>query len=247
MTRALTPTLPNWDFYEFYGMVKNMKSNYEWLPKSGHDGGKAIAFCQGRYPEMKTIVDLEKGRRYTLSFWYKTEKRDRKSSFSIYYHTGKLTTVRGMNNKKLSRFVLLRLEPTDGKWKHIHRTIRAPYEGNYVLMLESFYQNALTIDVNEPFGPPHALESSAPRPFESSAAQGTAHLPVLNHVKVVEKGGPRLVWIIPVVAGVVEHRETAHHLVPLQRYEEGSLRVLIEGVVVRVELGAYLVDEGRHP
>lgn len=108
------------------------------------------------------------------------------------------------------------------------------------MVLESFDQNALAIDVDEPLGPPHAPESSAPRPIESGIAQGAAHRPVLDHVRVVEEGHWRFAWVILVVAAVVEHGETTHHLVPLQRHEEGGLRVLIEGVAVRVELDAYL-------
>ena len=134
------PTLPGWDFYQFYGMVKGVKSNYEWRPGSGHDGGKAIGILDGRYPELKAIIHMEKDKRYTLSFWYKSEARESDSSFSIYYHKGPLPSVRGMDNHRLSRFVMIRLKPTDGKWQHVARTVRAPYDGDYVLMLATYYQ-----------------------------------------------------------------------------------------------------------
>ncbi|HRU05702.1 MAG TPA: DUF4838 domain-containing protein, partial [Candidatus Brocadiia bacterium] len=134
-----TPELPGWDFYEFYGMVKGVTVAHQWGPGTGRDGGKAIALGEGRYPEMKAIVRMEKGRRYAVSFWYKTENRERKPSFSLYYHDGPLTSIRGMDNHKVSRFVEIPLDPTGGQWRQVTRAVRAPYDGDYVVQLASYY------------------------------------------------------------------------------------------------------------
>lgn len=134
------PELPGWDFYQFYGMVKGVKAKYAWEPGSGRDGGRAIAFGEGRYPEMKAIIKMEEGRRYSLSFWYKTDKRDRGLSFTIFGYDGPLTTPREIKHDNVQRFVAIGLEPTDGEWRQVTRTIRPDRTGCFIIQLAVYYQ-----------------------------------------------------------------------------------------------------------
>jgi len=134
------PKLDGWEFYEDYGMVKGVKAKYAWEAGSGRDGGRAIAFGEGRYPEMKGIIRMEKGHRYELSFWYKTVNCDREPSFWIFTYDGPLTTARDIDAEKISRFVCIRLEPTNGEWKKVNRKLTASHEGTHIIQLVSYYQ-----------------------------------------------------------------------------------------------------------
>jgi len=134
------PKLPGWDYYQFYGMVKGVKARYEWKKGSGQDGGRAIAFGEGRYPEMKAIIQMEKDARYELSFWYKTRNRDTGLSFWIFAYDGELETPRAIVPDNIHRFVTIRLEATDGEWRQIKRTIRPDRTGNFVIQLAAYYQ-----------------------------------------------------------------------------------------------------------
>ena len=134
------PSLEGWDFYESYGMVKGVKAHYSWESGSGRADGKAIGFGEGRYPEMKAIIQMEGGHRYALSFWYRTEHRDRDASFWLFTYDGQLSSPRDIDNEKISRFVRIGLEPTEGEWRNVTRTITAPRSGTYIIQLAVYYQ-----------------------------------------------------------------------------------------------------------
>lgn len=134
------PALEGWDFYEFYGTVKGTKAVYAWEPASGHSGRYAIALGEGRYPEMKSIIKMEKGRRYLLSFWYKTVGRDKPAQFLIFSYDGELSSPRDIQAEKISRFIRIDLKPTDGLWRRMTRVITTPRGGTFVIALASYYQ-----------------------------------------------------------------------------------------------------------
>ncbi|MDP6357629.1 MAG: DUF4838 domain-containing protein [Planctomycetota bacterium] len=134
------PKLPGWDFYQFYGMVKNVTAKHQWKKGAGHDGGTAIAMGEGRYPEMKAIIDMEADRRYQLSFWYKSENRDRQSSFSIFAYEGDINSPKEITREKISRFMVIRLDPTDGEWKQFKKALKPTKSGKYILQLAVYYQ-----------------------------------------------------------------------------------------------------------
>ena len=136
------PTLPGWDFYQFYGMVKGVTARHDWKNGNGRDGTKAIGMGEGRYPEMKTIVEMEAGRRYQLSFWYRSEKRDRNSSFSIFSYDGDLASPRDIEQEKIHRFQVIQLEPTGGSWRHYVQALQPAKTGKYVLQLAVYYQES---------------------------------------------------------------------------------------------------------
>ncbi len=134
------PKLPGWDFYQFYGMVKNVTAKHQWKKGAGLDGGTAIAMGEGRYPEMKAIVDMEADRRYQLSFWYKSENRDRQSSLSIFAYEGDIKSPKEITREKISRFMVIRLDPTDGEWKQFKKALKPTKSGKYILQLAVYYQ-----------------------------------------------------------------------------------------------------------
>ena len=136
------PAVEGWDFYDFYGMVKGAKSLYKWVPNGGRDGKAAVAMGEGNYPEMKGILALEAGHRYELSFWYKTENRDRNSSLRLYFYKGALASPRDIKHDSIFQYVTISLEPTNGEWKSVKQTLMPAETGTYVIELASYYQKA---------------------------------------------------------------------------------------------------------
>jgi hypothetical protein len=134
------PTLEGWHFYESYGMVKGVKARYAWEPGSGHDGGRAVGLGQGRFPEMKSLVQLDKGHRYELSLWYKTVGRDTPPNLQLFSYDGPLSTPSQIDQTKIARFFQLDLEPTDGAWKKVVRTITPTRTGTFIIQLAAYYQ-----------------------------------------------------------------------------------------------------------
>jgi hypothetical protein len=133
------PTLPGWDFYEFYGMAKGGKAKYDWKAGGGRDGGRAIAFGEGRFPEMKAIIQLEAGRRYALSFWYKTVEREANASLTLFTYDGPLATPRNIEHEKIHAFMTMGLTPTEGEWRPVMRRFTAARSGVHVIQLASYY------------------------------------------------------------------------------------------------------------
>lgn len=137
------PTLAGWEFYEHYGMVKGVNATYAWEAGSGHNGKRAIAFGEGHYPEMKGIIQLEKGHRYELSFHYKTSpQREREPSLWIFAYDGPLRTAADIDSEKIHRFVSIRLETTEGKWRKVTRKITVTRDGTHIIQLASYYHKA---------------------------------------------------------------------------------------------------------
>jgi len=136
------PTLPGWDFYEFYGMVKGVRARHAWEAGSGHDGGRVIGMGEGRYPEMKAIIAMEEGGRYELSFWYRTIGRESPASFWIFSYDGDLASPRDIDQDRINKFVRLDLEPTDGEWRYVERSLTPSVGGTFVIQLAAYYQKA---------------------------------------------------------------------------------------------------------
>ncbi|MBM3891833.1 MAG: hypothetical protein FJ388_22180, partial [Verrucomicrobia bacterium] len=133
------PTLPGWEFYENYGMVKGVRACYVW-ERSGHNGGHAIGLGAGQFAEMKAIISLEQGRRYELSFWYKTVNRETPANLSLFSYDGPLASASEISRDKISKFARIDLEPTDGQWKKITRSLTPPRGGTFVIQLAAYYQ-----------------------------------------------------------------------------------------------------------
>jgi len=90
---------------------------------------------------MKGIVQMEKGRRYDLSFRYKTSPgRERDSSFWIFNYDDPITTACDIQKDKIHTFLRINLEPTDGHWRRITRRLTATHNGPHIIMLVSYYQ-----------------------------------------------------------------------------------------------------------
>ena len=136
------PTLPGWDFYEFYGMVKGVKARYEWREGNGHDGGRAIGMGEGNYPELKAIIHMEEGARYELSFWYRTEGRESPASLWLFSYEGELASPREIDQERIEKFARVDLEPTDGEWRYVERSLTPSVGGTFVLQLAAYYQKA---------------------------------------------------------------------------------------------------------
>lgn len=134
------PKLPGWDFYQFYGMVKNVTAKHQWKKETGHNGGSAVAMGEGRYPEMKAIIEMEADRRYELSFWYKSENRDKQSSFSIFSYEGDIKSPSEIVADKISRFMVIQIDPTHGEWKQYKKALMPTKSGKYILQLAVYYQ-----------------------------------------------------------------------------------------------------------
>jgi len=132
-----TPQVPDvtgWQVYQQYGSVKASRNIYSVETGTGHDGGRAFGIGEGLYGELRTFFNLEADKRYTLSFWYKTENRTSKSAFWIYGYE----QASGDEKPKISRFYRLNLEPTDGKWVHVQRTFVANRTGTYMTQFSSY-------------------------------------------------------------------------------------------------------------
>jgi hypothetical protein len=137
------PVLPGWEFYEDYGMVKGVNARYRWASPAGANG-KAVAFGEGRYPEMKAIIKLEAGHRYALSFRHRTENVERKPSFWLFTYDGELETSRDIERGKINQFMVIRLAPTEGEWAQTERVFSATHDGTHILMVVSYYHKADT-------------------------------------------------------------------------------------------------------
>ncbi len=136
------PTLPGWDFYEFYGMVKGVKARYQWREGNGHDGGRAIGMGEGNYPELKAIIHMEEGARYELSLWYRTEGRESPASLWLFSYEGELASPRDIDQERIHKFARMDLEPTDGEWRYVERSLTPSVGGTFVLQLAAYYQKA---------------------------------------------------------------------------------------------------------
>ena len=134
------PKLPSWDFYQFYGMVKGVSARHDWKAGNGRNGGKAIGLGEGRYPEMKAIIEMEKGRRYEISFWYRSDKRERNSSFTLFGYEGDITSPSEIKQEKIQTLQAIQLEPTDGQWKQFRSSIKPSRSGKYIIQLAVYYQ-----------------------------------------------------------------------------------------------------------
>ena len=128
------PIIEGWKVYEQYGMVEGVHSKYAFTKGSGRDGSIAAGMGHGAYPELRSFAKLEAGKRYRLSFWYKTEKYERDGKFFIYRVKG------GMNKTRpdVERFFAQGLEPTDGRWQRVVRILSVEHTSDYMIML-SFY------------------------------------------------------------------------------------------------------------
>lgn len=134
------PTLPGWDFYEFYGMVKGVKARYDWTDGNGHDGGRALGMGEGNYPELKAIIHMVEGARYELSLWYRTEGRDSPASLWLFSYQGELASPRDIQQDRIEKFARVDLEPTDGQWRYVERSLTPSVGGTFVLQLAAYYQ-----------------------------------------------------------------------------------------------------------
>lgn len=134
------PVLPGWDFYETYGMVHGAYSRYSWQKGTGHDGGRAIGMGEGRYPELKGIISLEKGARYDLSFWYRTEGRQSPANLWIFSYDTELDSPRNIVQEHIHHFARFDLEPTDGEWVRVQRSLTPSVGGTFIIQLAAYYQ-----------------------------------------------------------------------------------------------------------
>lgn len=128
------PTVEGWQVYEQYGMVKGENAKYDFTQGNGRDGGRAAGAGHGSYPEMRSFIKLEKGRRYRLSLWYKTENREREGLFYIY----RVKSGMDQTRPDVERFFAETLEPTGGEWRRVVRILTAEQTADYMMMI-SFY------------------------------------------------------------------------------------------------------------
>ncbi len=133
------PRIAGWEVYEQYGMVHGTTARYRLQAGTGRDGKIALGMGEGRFPELRTFIQLEKDARYTLTFWYRTDGRERDSQFYIYGYEDP-TEPAGKPN--ISRFFMYNLPPTNGQWQPVRQTFVADRTGKYMIMLSVYYQEA---------------------------------------------------------------------------------------------------------
>jgi hypothetical protein len=142
------PVLPGWWFYDRVGMVVDAKAKYRWDDSESRDGSKAIGLGPGKYPGMRTFVELAPGR-YRCSFWYRTVNRTIDCEVSLYLLSADVAVdelsspaaVRALQNKQYIKFLRRSWPPTDGEWKQVVQTFEIKEKRGLALTLEPFYMN----------------------------------------------------------------------------------------------------------
>ena len=129
------PKVEGWLTYQDFGMMKATKNNYAWGPGTGRDGGHAFGLGDGQYAELRTGFPLEQGRRYRISFWYRTQNREEAGPRMFLFHlAGELDDLIHFDyGKQLSRFLQFDLDPTGGQWRRFTRTFIPERGGNYLM------------------------------------------------------------------------------------------------------------------
>jgi hypothetical protein len=131
------PTWPGWSLYPVYGMMKGTQNQFSGESGSGRDGaGKALGMGGGVFAEARTALQLEQGRRYKLSLWYRTvDRADVPVDLDLYHYNGTIEHLEQVDYNKLTRSLSQRFENTAGQWRHFECTFTADRGGHYLLQV----------------------------------------------------------------------------------------------------------------
>jgi len=127
------PKLDDWLLYQEFGSMKGSKNNYRW-EKVGHDGSYAIGLGSGDFAELRASVKMEKGSRYRLTVWYKTENVEKEPKIQWFYHKGPVEDLANIEpREELLPSLRVAMPITDGEWQRYTATFQATYDGEYVM------------------------------------------------------------------------------------------------------------------
>jgi len=135
---SVAPRIEGWDTYQEYGMVHGQRSTYSLKKGTGRYGNVALGMGEGTYTEVRSFCELQEGRRYLLTYWYRSENRDSPFIFNIFRVNGELGAVR----PDVTSFYARKLDSTGGEWKKESSILVANQTGKFMIMVMAYHNKA---------------------------------------------------------------------------------------------------------